>query len=133
MLRTERKREKLDFPFATINIILLLLFFFIVSGSIMGTNETGVTPPTVRKALPERLPRPLLVVAQSGALYLDDTLVAVNDIPGRIGLRGGQPAPTLNIIADRDFSAGRFLTIVEAVRAKGVPVRIVTLSDVSGS
>lgn len=127
MLRREQKREKLDFPFATINIVLLLLFFFVVSGSIMGVNETNVAPPVIAKSLPERLPRPLLVIDRQGALFLDDTLVGVDEIAGRLRAKGGKPV--LNIVADREFSAGRFLAVVEAVRREGVAVRIVTLSE----
>lgn len=127
MLRTERKREKLDFPFATINIILLLLFFFVVSGSIMGVNETSVAPPVIAQSVPERLPRPLLVIDRQGALFLDDTLVGVDEIAGRLRAKGGKPV--LNIVADREFPAERFLSVVEAVRREGVAVRIVTLSE----
>jgi biopolymer transport protein ExbD len=128
MLRTtERKRDKLDFAFATINIILLLLFFFVVSGSIMGVNETGVVPPVIAQAPPERLPRPLLVIDMNGALFLDDTLVAADEIAGRLRTANNGALPPLNVVADRDFSAERFLDIVEAVRRQGVAVRIVTL------
>lgn len=130
MLRTERKREKLDFPFATINIILLLLFFFVVSGSIMGANETRVAPPVIEGALPERLPRPLLVIDAQGALFLDDTLVGVDEIAARLRAKQDGRAPFLNIVADRFYSAEKFLAVIEAVRREGVAVRIVTLSDV---
>lgn len=129
MLRRERKRQTLDFAFATINIILLLLFFFVVTGSIMGVNETGVTPPLTARAQSERLPRPLLVVDKAGALFLDDTLVGLEEIGSRLRRRAGEAPPVLNIVADRDFPASRFLDIVEAVRAQDVPVRIVTLTE----
>jgi hypothetical protein len=50
-LRPARRAEKLDFPFATINIILLLLFFFIVTGSIVGMFYL-VGPIALRLPLP---------------------------------------------------------------------------------
>ena len=38
----------------------------------------------------------------------------------------------LNVIADRSFSAQRFLDIVDTLRRAGVPVRIVTLNEKRG-
>lgn len=131
MLRVMRKQEKLDFPFATINIILLLLFFFIVTGSIVGKTETTVAPPVTSRLATERLPRPLLVIDKTGALYLDEVPVKLDEAIART--RGTGEAPRmLNVMAEKTFSAERFLDIVDAVRRAGVPVRIVTLDKKTG-
>ena len=129
MLRTARKLEKLDFPFATINIILLLLFFFIVTGSIVGKNETSVAPPLTSRLATERLPRPLLVIDKTGALYLDEVPTSLQRAIARMQSTQGA---TLNVIADRTFSAQRFLDIIETVRIAGIPVRIITLDSQAG-
>lgn len=131
MLRAMRKQEKLDFPFATINIILLLLFFFILTGSIVGKNETSVAPPVTSRLATERLPRPLLVIDKAGALYLDEVPVSLAEAIARMKAATEQ-ARTLNVIADRTYSAERFLDIVETVRQAGIPVRIVTLNTQAG-
>lgn len=130
MLRAMRKQEKLDFPFATINIILLLLFFFIVTGSIVGKNETSVEPPVTSRLATERLPRPLLVIDRAGALYLDERPVSLAEAIARMA--AADPARTLNVIAERSYSAERFLDIVETMRQAGIPVRIVTLNTQAG-
>jgi biopolymer transport protein ExbD len=131
MLRSIRKQEKLDFPFAIINIILLLLFFFIVTGSIVGKNETSVAPPVTSRLAAERLPRPLLAIDKAGALYLDEVPVSLPE--AIIRMQGmAETRRTLNVIADRAFSAERFLDIVDSVRRAGVPVRIVTLDQKAG-
>jgi biopolymer transport protein ExbD len=129
MQRTQRRVEKLDFPFAIINIILLLLFFFIVTGSIVGKNETSVAPPITSRLATERLPRPLLLIDKSGSLFLDEVATSLPQAIAR--LRTADPAQqrTLNVIADRSFSALRFLDIVDEVRRSGIPVRIVTLNE----
>jgi biopolymer transport protein ExbD len=130
MQRIVRKQEKLDFPFAIINIILLLLFFFIVTGSIVGRNETSVPPPLTSRLTTERLPRPLLVIDKAGALYLDEVPTSLPDAIARMKSGGAMsPVRTLNVIADRTFSAERFLGIVEDIRRAGVPVRIITLNE----
>src|SRR5262245_52868718 len=114
MRQLPHKLEKLDFPFAIINIILLLLFFFIVTGSIVGKNETSVAPPLTSRLTTERLPRPLLVIDKTGALYLDEVPTS---LPAAITRMQGispelpQQARTLNVIADRTFSAQRFLDV----------------------
>ncbi len=133
MLRVTRKQEKLDFPFATINIILLLLFFFIVTGSIVGKTETTVAPPVTSQLATERLPRPLLVIDKAGALYLDEVPVKLEEAIARMQGAGSAEAPRmLNVMAEKTFSAMRFLDIVDAVRRAGVPVRIVTLDVKAG-
>jgi biopolymer transport protein ExbD len=130
MQRLTPERQKLDFPFAFINIILLLLFFFIVTGSIIGKNETGVAPPLTSRLTTERLPRPLLVIDKKGTLYLDEIPVNLSQAIGRMQ-SAASPSPsgprTLNVIADRTYSAQGFLNIIETIRQAGVPVRIVTL------
>jgi biopolymer transport protein ExbD len=129
MQRTIHKTEKLDFPFAIINIILLLLFFFIVTGSIVGKNETSVAPPLTSRLTTERLPRPLLVIDKSGALYLDEIATTVPDAIARMKAGGAEPARLLNVIADRSVSAQGFLDIIDGLRRGGVPVRIITLNE----
>lgn len=129
MQRTVRKQEKLDFPFAIINIILLLLFFFIVTGSIVGRNETSVLPPLTSRLATERLPRPLLVIDKTGALYLDEIATSLPETIARMKASTGvSPARTLNVIAERSFSAESFLDVIDTLRRAGVPVRIITLN-----
>ena len=133
MQRTIHKPEKLDFPFAIINIILLLLFFFIVTGTIVGKNETTVAPPLTSRLTTERLPRPLLVIDKSGTLFLDEVATSLPDAIRRMKAAdaGAQPR-LLNVIADRSFSAQRFLEIVDGLRQGGIPVRIITINQKSG-
>ena len=132
MQRTIHKPEKLDFPFAIINIILLLLVFFNVTGSIVGKNETAVAPPLTSRLTTERLPRPLLVIDKAGALHLDEVATSLPDAIARMKAGTTETVRTLNVIADRGFSAERFLDIVDGLRRSGVPVRIITLNEKRG-
>jgi biopolymer transport protein ExbD len=133
MQRMVRKQEKLDFPFAIINIILLLLFFFIVTGSIVGKNETSVAPPLTSRLATERLPRPLLVIDKTGAFYLDEIATSLPDAITRMkAATDASPARTLNVIAERSFSAERFLDVLDDLRHAGIPVRIITLNEKAG-
>lgn len=127
--RTVHEKQKLDFPFAFINIILLLLFFFIVTGSIVGKNETSVAPPITSRLTTERLPRPLLAIERSGALFLDEVPTSLDAAIGKVksGVATDAPPPTLNVIADRSYPAQAFLETIDVIRHAGIPVRIVTL------
>jgi biopolymer transport protein ExbD len=132
----ERPREKLDFPFAIINVILLLLFFFIVTGSIVGKNETGVAPPLTSQLATERLPRPLLAIDKTGALYLDEVPTSLPQAIAhvqKLAQDSSSPQQVLNVITDRTFSAQRFLAIVDEIRRAGIAVRIVTVDDRAGA
>ena len=79
MRQVAHKPERLDFGFGLINIVLLLLFFFIVTGSIVGRNEAGVAAPLTSKLATERLPRPLLVVDKAGALFFDEVPITLQE------------------------------------------------------
>ena len=83
----------------------------------------------------ERLPRPLLVIDKSGALYLDEVPTSLpqrDRTHAEVASTAPSAARTLNVIADRTFPAQRFLDIVETVRVAGIPVRIVTLDSQAG-
>ena len=129
-LRAQRPRPKLDFPFATINVILLLLFFSLLTGSIIGRNETVLAPPVTTDLPLQRLPRPLLLVAADGSLLLDETPVDLEKVAETMrGIARGEKPSVLSIMADRAFPAAPFLTVVQHLRGQGIPVRIVTLSS----
>ena len=59
--KTARKIP-LDFSLTTVNIVLLLIFFFLVSGSLIETEELSVDLAQTTELPLDRLPRPLLLM-----------------------------------------------------------------------
>ena len=70
------RKMPLDFSLTTVNIVLLLIFFFLVSGSLIETEELQVDLAETADLPLDRLPRPLLLLDEGNALLLDGTPVA---------------------------------------------------------
>ena len=59
---------------------------------------------------------------------------ALPDAIRRMKATGAGAEPRLlNVIADRSFSAQRFLDVVDGLRQGGVPVRIITINQKSSA
>lgn len=130
MLKARTSPPKMDFAVPAINIVFLLLLFFITSGSQVNRPELEVAPPTVELLPGDRLPRPLLAVAASGALHLDGTVISERDLLTMIAERRESDTnafPTLNILADRAMPARDLLALMDRLRdGTGMALKLVT-------
>jgi len=123
-------RRRQDFTLTMINIVFLLLLFFISTGSLSNREETEATVPETHTLPMERLPRPLLLLEADGRLLLDGQPVARDDLVAaakRATAQSGRAGQPLSILAQRDMPAAAFLNIAETLRANQVPLQIVTL------
>jgi biopolymer transport protein ExbD len=125
-------RERMEFALPTINVIFLLMLYFLVAGTIIQKNEMSITPPETTRVPTDRLPRPLLLIDNTGTIFLDGTKVdKANLVPAvvaRVASITG-PAAQLNILAPADMSAQPFLQLLTALDAANVPLRIVTVPE----
>jgi biopolymer transport protein ExbD len=120
------KRPKPDFSLTIINVVFLLLLFYLTTGSLIKQNELAANVPLTSDIPLERLPRPLLLITGDRSLFIDGTPVASADLPdaARQATANGKP---LNILADRSMSGRIFLGVVAQLEAAGIATRIVTL------
>lgn len=123
-----RTRPRLDFALSTINLVFLLLLFYLVTGSLVQPEEIDADAPLTRDLPLDRLPRPLLLVAASG-LFLDGNPVAPATLieSARRAVAASPRSPFLNILAERSVSAAGLLDIVGDIQAQGIEIRLVTL------
>ena len=122
-----------DFSLAIINVVFLLLFFFILTGSVVQRSEMEVRAPFTRNLPLERLPRPLIVVSEKSELFMDGLLITSENLLLRIGnskLDKNHKFDRLNILADGKLSAKMFLKTVDRLRNTGIPIRIVTVRSI---
>ena len=126
------RRRKPDFTLTMINIVFLLLLFFLTTGSLTNRNEAQADIPVTKDLPLERLPRPLLLITAEGDLFLDgrslarDTLVPA----ARTAIEEtGDAQAALNLLAQHDMPAGDLLDIAEMLRSDGIAVQIVTLHE----
>jgi len=122
------KRHRPDFALTIINIVFLLLLFYLTTGSLIKQNELAADIPFTRDMPLEKLPRPLLLAAADGGLFLDGRPVAMDELRAAVPMAVGE-RPYLNILAERTMTADRLLTILAEVQAAGAPARLVTLRE----
>ena len=119
-----------EFALPTINVIFLLMLYFLVAGTIVQKDELSVAPPITSEDALERLPRPLLVVTDAETFTLDGEAVARQDLVAAATAAIAGPlaaTPQLNILAPAEMAATPFLDLLAMLGAGGIPVRLVTV------
>jgi len=124
VLPPPRKRRQADFSLAIVNIVLLLVFFFLITGSMVQTGEAEVDLARTSELPLDRLPRPLLLIDQDGQLALDGTALAGDGLAAALQ---DDPSETLYVLADRNLPADRLLALVHRPELVAISVQLVTL------
>lgn len=129
-------RRRHDFTLTMINIVFLLLLFFLTTGSLTNREEKQSTIPFTRNLPLERLPRPLLLMESDGSLFLDGRAISRDEVveAARAAIEATGRADTpLSLLAQRDMAAAGFLNVAETLRAAGLGLQVVTLREPAGS
>ena len=123
-----RERPRMEFALPTINIVFLLMLYFLVAGTLAERDELSVVPPQTTPYPSERLPRPLLLVTDDGRLLLDGRTIAEDEVAasGREAI-DATGVSELNLLVPSTMSAAPFLGILSELDSAGVPVRLVTV------
>lgn len=117
-----RPRLAMDSSLTIVNIVLLLIFFFLTTGSLSTSRQITVTLPDTSTLPLDLLPKPLLVVDKDANLTLDGAPVDRGDLADALG-----DNPTLHVLADRAGNAGALLDILADEKLIAVQVRLVTV------
>ncbi|WAP70235.1 biopolymer transporter ExbD [Jiella pelagia] len=83
-LRPARRRPRADPAMPTINIVFLLLLFFLLAGTLTAPGESEIDPARIDATAGERLPRPLLAITEDGALSLDGRAIDRAQLAGAV-------------------------------------------------
>ena len=128
IIPVQRRRPKPDFSLTIINIVFLLLLFYLATGSLVKQSELEADVPVTADLPLERLPRPILLVTAGSELLLDGRPVSRPELAeaARAAVQA-QNVTFLNVLADRTMPASAFLDVLAGAGASGVPLRIVTL------
>ncbi len=134
MIPVSRQHRKPDFSLATINIVFLLLLFFLSVGTIVDKQEIGIDAPETRELPLDRLPRPLLLISKQGDFSLDGEALQETQLlnaaqAASLGKSGAKQA--INILADVQLSGRKLVKTVGQLSAAGLEVRLVTLREAS--
>lgn len=119
------QRVKMDMSLSIINVVLLLIFFFLVTGRIVAENVTDVEIARTEDLPIEQLPGPLLYVRPDGAWEVDGAPVAPEFLDLAID---ALPKPlVLYILIDRNAPANALLDVVNRQELALAEIRLVTL------
>ena len=130
LARRPRQRNRMEFALPTINVIFLLMLYFLLAGTLVQKSEMGVIPPQTSQFPKDRLPRPLLLIAADGAYSIDGLAVDETRLieTARSALAGPKAlSAEINILAPAVMDAAPFLNVLAVLDAARVPVRVVTL------
>lgn len=119
---TDRPAAKLDASLAIVNVVLLLIFFFIASGSMLSSRGTQISLPETAELPLDMLPEPLLIISEDGTMVLGDVPIP----PGGLA-EATLDYPILHILAERDAPARRVMEILDDENLIAVELRLVTI------
>jgi biopolymer transport protein ExbD len=118
------RRKEADFSLAIVNIVLLLVFFFLITGSLVQSGEIEINLAETSELPLERLPRPLLLIDASGAMALDGVPLEADQIAANLG----ESLPeALYLLADGDLSADQLMALTTRPDLAGLSLRLITL------
>ena len=121
------RKIPLDFSLTTVNIVLLLIFFFLVSGSLVETEELTVDLAQTTELPLDRLPRPLLLMDVGDKLQLNGDPVTPDTLLTSLTPLLNTDLPRLHILADRDVPAGALVSLIQRADLQGIEIKLVTL------
>ena len=123
----QRRRPDIEPVLPLINVVFLLLIFFMVAGQLAPGLPANVTPPESSAAAADSDEPIRLVVDQHGNLFWQDEPMAIADMPDRLdGLRKDRP---VQLLTDGKIPVVLLRPALEGLRNAGITdVLLVTRS-----
>ena len=123
-LPIRRKLIGIDVSLAIVNIVLLLIFFFVVSG------QDYAKPPGVDLSMTshlplERLPKPILIIARNGDWSLNGEAITSELLP--VALQEQPENTDLFLMIDRAAPANVLIGVLNRPELSAYRLRLVTL------
>ena len=115
-----------DFGLAQVNIVLLLVLFFLVVGTIVETSEQAVRLPETVDLPLERLPRPLLLIDGGDTWQLDGEGLAPLDAVARL-IENPDGVTRVHLLAAQDLPADVLFAALRRLEDTGLGVALVTI------
>ena len=114
-----------------IDVLLLLLIFFVVSSRFVESPNVKLELPASRNLRASAISGPELLITREGTFYLDGRAVPRDRLQQRLKeVRMSAPSPKLVLRADRDTSYGIVVIAMDAARGAGF--RKIVAPTVSG-
>lgn len=122
LTNSRENKTYMDSSLAIVNVVLLLIFFFIATGSLLTSRGVEIALPDTAELPLDILPEPLLVIDKAGGMQLNGEVV----LPGMLATATIE-FPTLHVLADRNANAGQVLDTLASENLIAVEIRLVTI------
>ncbi len=105
-----------------IDVLIVLLFFFLMTMQFRHLNVLDITPPKMDSAGPEDTrEQVVLSVNTAGAYFIDSRAVSNEDLPGQLReLAALDTPPTILIQADEDAPIKHLAFVLDQTRLSGL-------------
>ena len=117
-----------------INVVFLLLIFFMLAGQLSASDPFEVAPPRSQSEGPPAPQEALVLVAADGRLALDGEVMEGPALQSRLAARlKGEADVRVRLKADGRAEAARVVAVMELLREAGVKrLKLLTLPAVGG-
>lgn len=122
---TPRPKAHLDVSLAIVNIVLLLIFFFLATGRLLNPADSDLLLAETSELPLDQLPSPILVIKSDGEWELDGAALAPEVLEAALQ---SLPQPvTLHILINRSAPANALLNVINRPELAEIEIRLVTL------
>ncbi len=123
------RRKGQDNILPLINIVFLLLIFFLMAGTLTKSPAVSLQPPTTKEAQADKLPSKALYVSKEGIFLSQSNKISLNELEPRLKqLHSSDDRQVLYIIADKESDATHLIKIAKLAKKIGIEkVKLLTL------
>tara|TARA_R110002012_G_scaffold35379_3_gene101067 strand:- start:315 stop:716 length:402 start_codon:yes stop_codon:yes gene_type:complete len=116
-----RKKPAAENVLPLINVVFLLLIFFMLAGALEKAELLEITPPETASSGQPGDAMAVLLVAADGRLSFENEILALADIVGRLKAYFAEhPDGRLKLKADAQSDAAMVIALIEELRAVGL-------------
>lgn len=128
LIPVTHKRQTPDISLAIVNIVLLLIFFFLITGRMTNAPSFTIELSETAELPVEHLPKPILVIEDGGVLKLNDEQVSEEALPEAVA-----DMQVLHLLIDRNESADQLVALLGRPEFAHLTMRLVTIHRSGGS
>lgn len=122
LLPEPNRKAQPDVSLSIVNIVLLLILFFLATGALVNTPDQGINISETRDLEVDQLPPPVLIVNPDRTLVLDGLPIARSDLVAAVADDG-----LLHVLIDRQAPALDLLDVLSEPGMETLEIRLVTI------
>ncbi|MTI17304.1 biopolymer transporter ExbD [Rhodobacteraceae bacterium RKSG542] len=115
-LEPQKQKATFDSTIPLINVVFLMLIFFMVAGTITTGMRADIIPPTVTATSEREQVAEAVFIDSSGRLFIGDNELEPQGIPAGPYTEENP----LTLVVDRSLSAQQLTEILSALKAQGI-------------